>query len=256
MNLATKNRTHSAFRGLLNLLFPQYCKACGDRILTGDNGFFCPMCWDSSPLVQRPFCMKCGKPHVGMAGFGSLSNIVCAECRKNPNPAIDRIYGAALYDGAVKEAIRLFKFGSKLHLLQPLADLLSTLAITEMSGEQYDFIVPVPLHRVRQRARGYNQSLLLAQEITPFFEGAQVDESLKRIRPTRAQSRLKGVDREQNVRGAFAVEGDPYQGKRILLVDDVVTTAVTVTECARALRRAGASKVDVLTVALTAHLFE
>jgi len=247
------NETKSLYHTLVNFIFPQFCKACGERVLTRENGFFCPMCWDSSPRVLRPFCVKCGRPHAGMAGFGSPSNIVCAECRDHPNPQIDRIYGAALYDGAVKDAIKMFKFSSKLRLQQPLGDVLSVFAYEEMADESYDFIVPVPLHRVRQRERGYNQSLLLAQEILPCFPGAVVDESLKRIRPTRAQSRLKGEDREQNVRGAFAVEGDPYAGKRILLVDDVVTTTVTVTECARALRRAGASGVDVITVALAAH---
>lgn len=233
-----------------NVFLPIFCKACGRRLLTEENGFFCPMCWESSPRVRRPFCTRCGRAHGGVVGFGTQSNFPCAACREKPNPSIRRVFGAAEYDGAVGEAIRFFKFRDKPRLAGPLAELMCGFAEQEMERDAYDLIVPVPLYRVRERQRGYNQSRLLAQALVHVFPGAALDESLKRIRPTRTQSTLERDDRRANVRGAFAILGDMCQGKRILLVDDVITTGSTVTECAAALRRAGATCVDVAAVAL------
>ena len=121
----------------------------------------------------------------------------------------------------------------------------------EMPCAEYDAIMPVPLHRVRERDRGFNQSRLLAQEVLPNFPNARLDESLRRIRPTRVQSRLNGQARRDNVRGAFAVLGDRLGGCSVLLVDDVVTTAGTVSECARVLLDAQVRCVDVFAAALS-----
>ncbi len=233
-----------------NLLLPQFCKSCGVRLLTEENGFFCPTCWELSPRVERPFCSKCGRPHPAMAGLGGMSNFPCADCREKPNKHIRRIYAAACYAEAVEVAVKLLKFNDKERLAPVLGELLVAFAQAEMDRDAYDFIVPVPLHKVRERHRGFNQSRALAQEAAPAFPRARIDESLQRIRPTRTQSKLRGKARRSNLRGAFAVIGDVYAGKSILLIDDVVTTGGTVTECARALRRAKAAQVDVLAVAI------
>ncbi len=116
----------------------------------------------------------------------------------------------------------------------------------------YDWLVPVPLHPVRQRARGFNQSALLAEYVLPTFPHARLNENLRRIRPTRTQSRLTPEQRRNNVRGAFAVSDDSLSGSRVLLIDDVVTTAGTVIECARVLRLAGVARVDVFSAAISA----
>jgi len=235
---------------LKNLLLPIFCKACGMRLLDEENGFFCPTCWEASPRIERPCCSRCGRPHEQMVGYGARANFPCSACRDRPNRHIGRVFGAARYEGAVEQAIKLLKFHDKPRLVRPLGELLTSFAEEEMDGAAYDLLVPVPLHRVRLRARGFNQSALLAAAVLPFFPQATLDESLRRIRPTRTQSKLQGSARRGNVRGAFAVLGDTVKGKRVLLVDDVVTTMGTVTECAAALRRAGARSVDVLTVAL------
>lgn len=240
---------------LKNLFLPIFCKQCGLRLLTEENGFFCPTCWDLSPRIRRPFCTRCGRPHPGAVGFGTLSNFPCAECRERPNRHIRRVYGTAAYDGAIAEAIKWFKFRDRPRLAGPLGELLLDFANREMETDRYDLIVPVPLHRVRERMRGYNQSRLLAEQVLPAFPRAALDVSLKRIRPTRTQSHLSEKERAANVRGAFAVLGDSCRGKRVLLVDDVVTTNSTVTECAAALRRAGAIEVDVLAAALAVPRF-
>ncbi len=236
---------------LKNLLFPQFCQQCGVRLLTEENGYFCPGCWESSPRVERPFCTCCGRPHEGMVGLGARANFPCADCRKRPPKHLGRIYGAAVYDGAIGAAVRLLKFRGRQRLAGPLGELMADFARCELDVEAYDLLVPVPLHKVRARARGFNQSTLLAQEIIACFPNARVSESLLRIRPTRTQSKLHGEkEREANVRGAFAAVGEEFGGKRVLLLDDVVTTAVTVSECAAALRPPGAADVDVFAAAL------
>lgn len=233
-----------------NLVFPVFCKECGERLFSEENGYFCAHCWESSPRIERPFCSCCGRPHPGLAGFGMPGNYPCAACREKPNKHIRRIYGAARYEGAVESAVKLLKFSGRQPMAKPLGALIRDFAERELEVACYDLIVPVPLHKVRERDRGFNQSRLLARQALPAFPHARLDESLRRIRPTRTQSRLKGKARHANVRGAFAVVGEALDGKIALLIDDVVTSAGTVTECAAALRRAGATAVDVLAVAL------
>jgi len=237
-----------------NLFLPLFCRTCGVRLLTEENGYFCPTCWELSPRVERPFCTVCGRPHAGMLGFGSRSNFPCADCRERMAAGaipFRRAYGAALYDGAVKSAVKLLKFHGKQRIAKPLVALMTDFATREIDCDAYDFIVPVPLHKIRERQRGFNQSRLLAEGILPAFPNAHLDESLRRVRPTSVQSRLRNAaERRANVIGAFAVEGDRLTGQRILLVDDVVTTSGTVSECALALRRANAASVDVFAAAL------
>jgi len=121
----------------------------------------------------------------------------------------------------------------------------------EMDLDRYDLLIPVPLHPIRERERGFNQSYLLAAAIQPTFPNATLDGSLRRIRPTPVQSRSAGPsERRENVRGAFAVFGDTVKGKTVLLIDDVVTTGGTTAECALALHRANVAEVDVLAAAL------
>lgn len=239
---------------LKNLLLPIFCKRCGLRLLTEENGFFCPTCWEQSPRIERPCCSVCGRPHETMVGFGARQNFPCADCRESPPRHVRRIYGAMRYEDTLADAIRLFKFYDKPRLAMPLGELLADYIVEELDPPAYDALVPVPLHKVRLRDRGYNQSELLAREVLALFPNAVLDTSLARIRPTRTQSRLARTQRRNNMKGAFAVLGDSLKGKTVLLVDDVVTTSTTVSECARALKRAGAVTVDVLAVALaTVH---
>lgn len=237
---------------LKNIFLPEFCRQCGVRLLTEENGFFCPTCWEFSPRIERPFCVRCGQPHRGRVGFGETRNFPCDPCRERGAPAYNRIYAPSRFDGPVAEAIRLFKFDAKRRLARPLGERMDHFARQEMECETYDAIVPVPLHKVRLRHRGFNQAALLACEILPAFPNAALDESLQRIRPTRVQSRLANEkERAANVVGAFAVPRESsFDGKRILLIDDVVTTGETVAECAAALKRAGAVRVDILCAAL------
>ncbi|MBX7257402.1 MAG: double zinc ribbon domain-containing protein [Candidatus Hydrogenedentes bacterium] len=238
---------------LKNLFVPMFCKQCGLRLLTEENGHFCPTCWEMSPRIERPYCPVCGRPHAPGIGYGARDNTLCGPCSAEKAERPYRfIFGAAVYDGAIGEAIRLFKFYGKRRLARPLGEVMRTAIESELECEPYQFVIPVPLYKVRLRERGYNQSALLAREVMSCFPNARLDESLKRIRPTLVQSRLTDpAQRRDNVRGAFAVDNAAHlQEAAVVLVDDVVTTGGTVHECAETLRRAGVASVDVVAAAL------
>jgi ComF family protein len=239
---------------LKNVFLPIFCCECGCALLTEENGFFCPACWTRSERIERPFCSVCGRPHRERVGFGTAGDFPCADCRGRRAAPYRRVWAACDYDGAIAEAIKRLKFNAKPRLAAPLAEEIRRYAEREMDVEGYDAIVPVPLHRVRRRSRGFNQAELIASALAPCFPRARVDTSLRRIRPTRTQSTLTSpAERKENVRGAFAVERDrSFEGERILLLDDVVTTGGTVAECARAVLRAGAKTVDVIAAAIPA----
>lgn len=244
---------------LKNVLLPVFCRQCGCTLLTEENGFFCPSCWAAAERIERPFCSICGLPHRERLGFDLVvRDYPCADCRSVRTPPYRRVWAACDYAGAIAEAIKLLKFNARPRLAPPLAAELVNYAEHEMDTELYDALVPVPLHRVRQRARGYNQAELIARHTAHAFPRARMDMALLRIRPTHVQSRLTSASqRRENVRGAFAVDRDrSFAGETVLLVDDVVTTGGTVAECARALKRAGAKTVDVIAVATPAGLRE
>ena len=233
-----------------NLLFPAFCRRCDARILTEENLYYCPQCWSEIRLIERPYCSVCGKPHDKAAGFTERDNFPCADCATIKRRPYGRMYAATVYDDLVKEAILLFKYGSRELLVGPLGSLMIEFAEREVDFEQYDAVVPVPLHRVRQRERGFNQAEELARCLTERFSDVRVRNGLLRIRDTRQQTRLTGVERRRNIKGAFALHQEmDCREKTVLLVDDVITTGATAEECARTLRRGGAKTVDVLAVA-------
>ena len=199
---------------LRNLLLPVFCQQCGNRLMTEENGYFCPTCWEMSPRIEPPYCDHCGRPHPAAAGFDPRPCFPCAECRDQARTPIRRIYGAAVYAGAIDAAIKLMKFNGKRRLAGPLSEVMTEFASREMPCDKYERIVPVPLHVVRERERGFNQSRLLAEGILAAFPNAVLDDSLRRIRPTRVQSRLTDpAGRRANVKGAFAVTGDTMAGR-------------------------------------------
>lgn len=236
-----------------NLVFPIFCQECGRRLLTDDNGYFCATCWELMPRIERPFCTVCGRPHRAAVGLGSRSNFPCGHCiAAGPTRPVRRCYGVARYDGVMEKAIKLFKFGGKQRLAKPLADLMAAFAEQELECDRYTLLVPVPLHPVRERERGFNQARLLTRELAPMFPNAAPTDILRRIRPTRTQSTLRDPrERHKNIQGAFAmgIPADLAAG-HVLLIDDVVTTGCTVGEIAEVLLKAGANTVDVFAPAL------
>lgn len=194
--------------------------------------------------ISHPLCQVCGIPFVG-AGTDHL----CGDCLKKP-PSFDAARAGFVYDGHCRELIHTFKYQNKTHLRRPLA-LLALERLTEfIAARRPDVVVPVPLHRKRLRSRGFNQAVLLGELLACEWQLPLERRALQRVRWTEPQISLSADERRENVKGAFAVaDSVAVAGKRVLIVDDVLTTGSTVGECSRMLKRAGAVDVAVVTVA-------
>ena len=226
---------------ILEFFLPRFCLFCGAAVGEAPAQAVCPECEAKIEWVQSPLCLCCGRVFAAREGGDRL----CGECAAEP-PPYDRARAAALYEGPVAEAIKGFKFSGQMAYLPVLQSWLHRPQCLELAAAA-DLLVPVPLHPRRLKARGFNQSWLLAQG----FKGAALGrEVLTRVRHTVPQVGLKPKERRANVRGAFSVSRpEAVRGKNLLLIDDLYTTGSTVKECALALRRAGAAGVAVLTVA-------
>ena len=227
----------------LDLLLPPLCLACDEPV--GTKATLCPACWAQTPFIAPPLCACCGTPYELAAADGML----CGACLADP-PAFRRARAAMLYDEKSRGLILGFKHGDRTHMTQALA-LWMARAAADLIAEA-DLLMPVPLHRWRLWKRRYNQAALLANALGRHSGKPVLPDALRRIRATPTQGHLKKDARRANVKGAFALapaSHDAVRGKKILLIDDVLTTGATVDECARLLVKAGAAHVDVATVA-------
>ncbi len=239
-------------RAAFDLLFPPRCLVCGGS--GGPHPSMCGACWRSIPRLTPPWCAICGRPFWTLDPRGAATgapSAVCGACRRR-RPAFTWGRSATLYDAAVREALHAFKFSGKTALAAPLGDLLVEVCASGLPVAP-DLVVPVPLHRARERERGFNQAGLLARRVARRLGAPLGTRALRRVRSTRAQADLGGAERRTNVRGAFAARtAAALAGRHVLLVDDVLTTGATVSECARVLIDAGALTVGALTVARVA----
>ncbi|MBD3306511.1 ComF family protein [candidate division KSB3 bacterium] len=232
----------------LDFVFPAECGYCqhfvgDDRVL-----IFCKTCWSRIVLISEPVCPQCGKPFDSSVVRQHAPHR-CGACRTSP-PFFDFAFAPAHYDGVLKEAILQFKFHQKPGLGRPLAHLLLGQIPPDLALQDYEVILPVPLHKSRQKQRGYNQAAILARHLARPYHLELMPHNLIRTRDTHAQSLLQGSqERQTNVKNAFHLRSpEAIRDRRVILVDDVLTTGATVNECAKTLKNAGARTVCVLTV--------
>ena len=230
---------------LMDALFPPRCAGC-HRF---SRALFCVNCQNGLTPIRPPFCLVCGDA-LDPEG---LSAGLCKICRAHPSSlTIARAHW--IFDGPPREAIHRFKYAGKWALGARLAPLLAENLKTDVGLCAFapEIIVPVPLHPRRQRARGFNQSEILANELAKLCALPTLP-ILARSRATPPQVGLDSKQRELNVEGAFCVAKDSHksslENRRVLLIDDVFTTGSTLRECARALRENGALDVAALTLA-------
>jgi ComF family protein len=237
-----------AGRILLDLLYPPLCLAC--RAPVGEPRALCAACWSKLTFFDGPICACCGLLFELDPGPDSL----CASCLARP-PAFDRARAAMAYDDGSKGVILALKRADRLEFAQLFSVWLTGAGRPLL--EEADVIVPVPLHRLRLWTRRYNQAAVLAQRLSRISGRAFDPFALVRSRATPSQGDMASPKaRQRNVRGAFRVPGSrasAVAGRTVLLIDDVLTTGATVEACARTLKRAGAKKVLVLTIARVAR---
>ena len=243
-----------AWRVGLDLLLPRLCLGCSvvvDAGTSAGNGALCGACWAKMSFVSPPYCGRCGYPfELGMDDGDTLGTAtLCGVCVRAA-PAWGRARSVFRYDDASRPLILGFKHGDKIHGAPAYGAWLARAGGALV--DEADLIVPVPLHRNRLFMRRYNQAALLALALGRVANTPVIPDLLRRIRSTPSQGRLNRARRKANVRGAFAINPrfkDVLKGKRVLLVDDVLTTGATAEATTRTLWRAGAAMVDVLTLA-------
>ena len=236
---------------ILDLLLPPRCLACGG--LVERQGALCAPCWAAITFVADPLCRCCGLPFAfdpesdapGLAGAA----LDCGACLAEP-PPFARARAVMRYDDASRPLLLGFKHGDRTEAAPPFAAWMARSG-AELLAEA-ELIAPVPLHWRRLVARRYNQAALLSGSLAGCGGIPALPDLLLRRRPTPSQGRLSRAERQRNVAGAFAVNprrAAALRGRRLLLVDDVMTTGATVSACARVALRAGAAAVDVLVLA-------
>jgi ComF family protein len=215
-------------RVALDLLFPRWCIGCGRE---GD--YICDACRRDLSVLIPPVCPACGRPQ----SRGS----VCRECREMPM-LIDGIRSPFVFDGVIRRAIHELKYRNLRGLAPLMAGLLYDYLVENPLPA--DVLVPVPIHRKRQRDRGYNQSALLAKELSRRSRLPMIVNGLVRHRYAVPQAQSAGLnERQKNVAGAFTCPYERFQGKRVLLIDDVATSGATLNACAETLKATGAAQV-------------
>lgn len=228
---------------ILNCFLPPRCLRCG-KVLKENTGL-CSGCIQEIHFITEPYCHKCGHPFEFLEE--RQGRLLCGRCLKNKTAPFRLSRSAFAYDDASKNLILSFKFHDKTENAKLLAQMM-WVAGRDIFETGVDVIMPVPLHYSRLLKRRFNQSALLGRELSKL-SGVPCDSlSLIRHKKTRPQVELSGMERRRNVRNVFSVKRvEAVKGKRILLIDDVLTTGATLRECARALRSAGAKSVDTLT---------
>ncbi|HRY07896.1 MAG TPA: ComF family protein [Hyphomicrobiaceae bacterium] len=233
-----------SLRHLVDIITPPLCLKCHEPLSTQDT--LCPACWRTIDFIRPPLCERLGIPLPFDSGAGTLSAKALAE-----PPVYGRARAVARYDGVMRQMIHDFKFRDR-HDASKLFGRWMAEAGASLIADA-DVIAPVPLHRWKLLKRRFNQSALLATQVSQLTGIPNAPLALARTRKTVPQLGLTAIQRQQNVKGAFSVpsrQRPAIEGRRVLLVDDVITTGATISAATRALLAAGASSVDILALAL------
>ena len=214
---------------MADVVFPPRCGGC-ERLGT----LFCATCWEDVRPLTPPYCPQCGQPTTAPQR--------CARCQRTSFEALNGARAAALHVGPMRQAIHRFKYRGETRLARPLAAYMATRTGHRRLRSQV--LIPVPLHLTRLARRGYNQSALLAQNLSRSLAIPVVEDAVIRQQATRPQVTLRAADRWRNMANAFrCVHPEAVRGARVLVIDDVMTTGSTLDACAVALKEAGAKEV-------------
>ena len=236
-------RKFELLEAAVSLLYPPVCTLCGGKTRAGE--YLCERCEAKATPIVAPFCQQCSEPFEGAIATA----FTCANCAHR-TIYFDAAVAAYRGRGIVRQIIHDFKYGRQIHLRHLVARwLYGAFDDERLRGRTFDMIVPVPLHPTRQRERGFNQASLLAELLTAQIS-IPCKPLLKRVRYTTTQTALDRAERMENLHNAFRLRRNAnVRGLRVLLIDDVLTTGSTLSECARILKRSGAISVYAATAA-------
>lgn len=237
-------QSESSFHSLIEFIFPSVCSNCLSPIEISNN--ICPSCWEDIDFIMPPYCEIKGTPFPFNIEQGTIS----ASALKHP-PSYDKARSVALYEGTMRELIHKLKYKDR-HELTNLFVNWMKLAGNELLN-QTDIIIPIPLYKTRLWQRRFNQSALLAKRLSKQTNLPYDCSILTRRKKTKSQVGLTAKERQQNLKNAFFIEDSKkelIEDKSILLIDDVITTGVTVNTAASILKHVGASKVYILSLAI------
>lgn len=222
------------FRSVLDFALPPRCGGCGTIVDEVDS--FCADCWTELEFLGSGGCERCGLP------LKATDAELCGACLARP-PRLDRIRSAVAYGDISRSIAMRLKYGRKVALARTMSRFMHPLL-----GETGDAVlVPVPLHRSRLWSRGFNQSVIVARELSRRTGFPVAADAIRRIRATPPLKGMTMRQRRRTVAGAFRVNpAAGLRGRTIILVDDVFTTGSTANACARVLKRAGAARVDLV----------
>jgi ComF family protein len=230
-------------RALASLFYPPLCAICA--VPVGHDEYLCSGCNEKAPRIKPPFCATCSEPFPGSI----TESFSCANCAHR---VLHFTAAVAAYRsrGVVRKLIHDFKYNKQLHLRHVVASwLLETLDDPRLQGRRFDLVIPVPLHPARKRERGFNQAELLADALSARAK-LPARNALERIRYTITQTAFDRSERMENLHNAFRLRKNAdVRGSRVLLIDDVLTTGSTLSECARVLKAGGAISVHAATAA-------
>lgn len=228
----------------LSLIFPETCQFCREQVAAFRDGYVCAQCWQRLRFVRHPFCDRCGLPYDG----DIVSTFRCSNC-EGQSLDFNAARAAVVANEFSLGLIHRYKYSGWLWLEKVLADLLWDQLGTLGVRSGWDLVVPVPLHRTKQREREFNQAERMGAIMADRM-GVPFDRRvLKRVAPTDSQTMLSRSQRRKNVGRAFGVGCQrDLRGVRVMLVDDVLTTGATTSACSRVLRRLGAVEIMVATV--------
>ncbi len=233
----------AGLRGAVGIVYPPTCIAC--QAATGEAQALCPACWGDIAFIARPYCERLGTPFAVDLGDGLVSPAAIAD-----PPVFARARAACRFDGTARDLVHRLKYGDRTDIALAMGRMMAQAGRDLLPDA--GLIVPVPLHRTRLWSRRFNQAAALGRVVAGQSGIALAPLALARVKRTRQQVGLTRAQRADNLQGAFRVPPGArpqIEGRRILLVDDVLTTGATANAAARALLRAGATAVDVLTFA-------
>ena len=247
LNVNIINMLIATMESIINIIYPPICRGCNRPNYNKENdGYICNECYYGIKRHTPPFCLKCGR---GLTEIKSMRQGVCSTCL-NRQYYFEEAWSLCSYEGIIKDLIHRFKYSQKIQYKTIFQNLFKEFLKAFNILRDIDLIIPIPLHPTRLREREYNQSQILASIVSETIHKPMASDILIRLRNTKSQIDLDEKTRIKNITGCFAVKNRGLlKSKSVLLIDDVLTTGVTLSEAAKVIKEFNPRKISALTLA-------